>query len=291
MSSNLIKEITPLTQADCFTLLSRQKKEFDFPLHHHEEYELNLIINASGAIRKIGDHTAVISDLELILIGPHLNHGWFNHESKSQNITEITIHFHRDIFHQTMLNRNQFSLIRNMFERSHKGILFSPETIDSIKPLLLSLEKKTGFHALIDLCLIFHELSIAPDSKTLSKVASDNETLNYNSRRIEKVFEYMNLHYALPVTLAEVSKVANMPEASFSRFIKNRTGITFIDSLNEIRLGHASRMLIDSHHTIADIAFKCGFTNISNFNRIFKRRKNTTPTEFRDNHAGNRIFI
>jgi AraC-like DNA-binding protein len=82
-----------------------------------------------------------------------------------------------------------------------------------------------------------------------------------------------------------------MPEASFSRFIKKRTGKTFTDSLNDIRLGHATRMLINTTDTIAEVAFKCGFNNMSNFNRIFKRRKNTTPKSFRENYSGTRIFI
>ena len=72
---------------------------------------------------------------------------------------------------------------------------------------------------------------------------------------------------------------------------KKRTGKTFIDSLNEIRLGHASRMLIDTTNTIAEIAYKCGFNNISNFNRIFKRKKFCIPKEFREAYTGNRVFI
>ncbi len=127
--------------------------------------------------------------------------------------------------------------------------------------------------------------------RTLSDSSSNNEQLNYNSRRIEKVFEYMNAHYSRAITLTEVAKVANMPEASFSRFIKKRIGNTFIDSLNEIRLGHATRMLIETTHNVAEVAYKCGFNNISNFNRTFKKKKGCTPKEFRGNFSGTRIFI
>jgi AraC-like DNA-binding protein len=84
-----------------------------------------------------------------------------------------------------------------------------------------------------------------------------------------------------------------MTEVAFSRFFKSRTGQTFIDMLNEIRLGHASRMLIETTNNITEIAYKCGFNNMSNFNRIFKKRKNCTPKEFRDTYAqsGVRTFI
>ncbi|MDQ8005289.1 MAG: AraC family transcriptional regulator [Pedobacter sp.] len=288
---NILREITPLTQSDCFTLFSRRKKQFDFPLHFHEEYELNLILNAKNAKRIVGNHIHIIDDLELVFVGPNLSHAWFTHECKSQEIIEVTIQFHKDFLDETMLRRNQLSFIRNLFERSNKGIAFSKDTIKRIKPRILELSQKNGFDSVLELLSILHDLSISRNMLTLSDAAFSNQQANYNSRRIEKVFEYLNLNYSKPLTLAEVAKITNMPEVSFSRFIKKRTGKTFIDSLNEIRLGHASRMLIDTTNTISEIAYSCGFNNISNFNRVFKKKKHTTPKEFRDNYSGTRVFI
>lgn len=291
MHQDIMREITPLTQSDCFTLFSRVKKKFDFPLHYHEEYELNLILNAAGAKRIVGDHIEVIEDVELVLVGPNLYHAWFTHKCQSEQITELTIQFHKDLFEDRLLRRNQLSFIKTMFDKAQRGILFSPDTIARLRPRLLQLEQKNGFDSVLELFSILHDLSTSRNMRTLSDSSSDNEQFNYNSRRIEKVFEYMNANYSRPVTLTEVAKVANMPEASFSRFIKKRIGSTFIDSLNEIRLGHATRMLIDTTHNVAEVAYKCGFNNISNFNRTFKKRKGCTPKEFRGNFSGNRIFI
>jgi AraC-like DNA-binding protein len=291
MSNNVMREITPLTPGDCFTIFSRVKQKFDFPLHYHDEYELNLIINAKGAKRVVGGHIEVIEELELVLVGPNVYHAWFTHQCQSNSITEITIQFHKDLFDDRFLRRNQLSFVKNMMERAQRGILFSPETIAALKERLQSLNKKSGFDSVLELLSILHDLSISRNMKTLSDSSFSNEQFHYNSRRIEKVFEYMNAHYNMQITLAEVAKIANMPEASFSRFIKKRTGKTFIDSLNEIRLGHASRMLIDTTNTVAEIAYKCGFNNISNFNRIFKRKKFCIPKEFRETYTGNRVFI
>jgi len=291
MNNNVMREITPLTPSDCFTIFSRVKQKFDFPLHYHDEYELNLIINAKGAKRVVGGHIEVIDDMELVLIGPNLYHAWFTHQCQSEEITEVTIQFHKDLFDERFLKRNQLSFVKSMLERSQRGILFSHETIAALKDRLLALDKKTGFDSVLELLSILHDLSISRNMRTLSDLSFTNEKFNYNSRRIEKVFEYMNDNYNKQVSLAEVSRIANMPEASFSRFIKKRTGKTFIDSLNEIRLGHASRMLIDTTNTVAEIAYKCGFNNISNFNRIFKRKKFCIPKEFRETYTGNRIFI
>lgn len=291
MNNSVIREITPLTMSDCFTIFSRDKKEFDFPLHNHEEMELNLILNAPGAKRIVGDHIDEITDKELVFVGSNLAHGWFTHNCKSENIQEVTVQFHKDLLDEKFLKRNQLLHIRKMFEASQRGILFSRETIEKIAPRIIELNKRSGFDSILELFSIFHDLSTSRDIKMLSDPTFTKENFNYNSRRIEKVFEYMNNNFQKQITLTEVAKVANMPEASFSRFIKKRTGYTFIDSLNEIRLGHVSRMLIDTTHTIAEIAYKCGFNNMANFNRTFKSKKGCTPKEFRENYVGNRVFI
>jgi len=292
MSTNIIREITPLTQSDCFTIFSRVKKEFSFPLHYHEELELNLIINAKDARRIVGDHIEAIDDLELVLVGPNVYHAWFTHQCQSQEIREVTIQWHKDLFDDKLLRRNQLSFIRSMIERSQKGILFSKETITALAPRILSLNQKSGFDSVLELLSILHDLSTSRNMRTLSDGSFTNQHFTYNSRRIEKAFEYMNNNYDKPITLGEVAKLVSMTEVSFSRFIKKRTGNTFIDSLNEIRLGHASRLLIDTTHSIAEVSYHCGFNNISNFNRIFKKKKTCTPREFRENfNSGTRVFI
>ena len=294
MKKNMLKEITPLTQADCFTLFSRIKTEFDFPLHYHEEFELNFISNAKGARRVVGDHLEEITELELVLVGSNLQHAWFTHKCRSKEIHEITIQFHKDLFDDKFLNRNQLSFIRNMLEKSSRGILFSKETTQQLAPRIIGLDKYHGFDSMLELMSILHDLSTSRNYRLLSDASfnvNQNESQSYHSRRIEKTLEYMNKNFDKQITLAEVAKLANMSDVSFSRFFKQRTGNTFVDNQTQIRLGHASRMLIDTTQSIAEIAYKCGFNNISNFNRVFKKKKNCTPKEFRESYSGTRIFI
>ena len=292
MNKDIMREITPLTQNDCFTIFTRVKKEFSFPLHYHEEFELNFIRNAKGAKRIVGDNIEVIDELELVLIGPNLYHSWFTHQCREEEIQEITIQWHKDLFDDKFLGRNQLKFIRSMFERASRGISFSRETIQALAPRLLSLDEKSGFDSVMELMSVLHDLSISRNTRTLSNSGFTNEQFSYNSRRIEKAFLYMNNNYDKGVTLSEVARLVNMTEVSFSRFIKKRTGNTFIDSLNEIRLGHASKKLIDTTHSIAEISYHCGFNNISNFNRIFKKKKGCTPKEFRESFTtGTKVFI
>jgi AraC-like DNA-binding protein len=291
MFKEVIREITPLTQNDCFTIFSRKKSEFNFPLHSHEEMELNLILNAAGTKRIVGDHIDEIDDMEMVLVGSNLPHGWFTHKCKTGQIHEVTIQFHKELFSQGFLQKNQLIYIRKLFDGAKRGVLFPRETVQQIAPRLLALEKKTGFDSILELFSIFHDLSISRNIKMLSDSTFMPEKFTYNSRRLERVFAYMNHHFSKEITLKEVAKIANMPEASFSRFIKIHTGFTFTESLTDIRLGHVSRMLIDTTHSVAEIANKCGFNNMANFNRIFKLKKGCTPKEFKKNYSGHRVFI
>lgn len=293
MREHVLREITPLTQADCFTMFTRTKNAFDFPVHYHEEIELNFILNAKGARRVVGDHVEEIGDIEMVLVGPNLPHAWLGEDFPEDSITEVTIQFHKDFFDEKFLRRNQLSFIRKMLEKSSRGILFSPGTCKQLAPRILGLNKKQGFDSVLELMSILHDLSTSRNYRLLSDsgfIAIEKPT--YNSRRIEKVMNYAHQNFHKPIALAEVAKLTNMTETAFSRFFKVHTGMTFINCLNEIRLGHASRMLIETTHSISEIAYDCGFNNISNFNRIFKNKKSCTPKDLRSSYdAGTRVFV
>src|SRR5215467_5503145 len=201
MKSKLMREITPLTQSDCFTIFSRVKSQFDFPLHYHEEFELNFIQNGKNAKRVIGDHIEDIDDLELVLVGSNLQHAWFTHHCKSNEIKEITVQFHKDLFDEKFLRRNQLSFIRTMLERSARGISFSRQTIEQITPRLIALNQKHGFDSVLELMSILHDLSISRNMHTLSDATFNNAELSYGSRRIERAIEYMNQNFQKQVTL------------------------------------------------------------------------------------------
>ena len=237
-------------------------------------------------------HTELADDLDLVLVGSNLPHGWFNSGDSCTGVREVTIQFHRDLFDDKLFKRNQLSFIRTLLERSAKGILFSAETAAAKCPRLEKLTQKNGFDSVLELLSILHDLSTARHMGTLSNTTFSSEHINFNSRRIEQIFAYMNEHYDKGISLADVSKLVNMDEVSFNRHFKSRTGKTFIESLNEILLGQVSRLLIDITQTISKIAYQCGFSNLSYFNRILRSKNGCPPPrEFRQNYSGTRMFI
>jgi len=291
--ANVFREVTPLSTEDCFVIINRIKSEFSYPVHVHPEYELNFIENAKGAHRIVGDSIEVIDDLELCLIGnENLEHAWMNFHCESKEIHEITIQFHKDLFLESLLNKKQFHTVAVMLENAKKGMVFSRTVIEQVKDRLDLLNKgQNGFYSVLELLAILYELSMDENSRILCSSAFNKKDDSSESRRIQKVITFLNSNYQKEIRLLDVANYVNMSEVSFSRFMKKRTGKNYIEYLNDLRLGIASRHLVDSSKTVSEISYECGFNNLSNFNRIFKKRKGFTPKEFRENYSRMRIMI
>ena len=98
-------------------------------------------------------------------------------------------------------------------------------------------------------------------------------------------------NYKDEIRLEQLAELVGMTATSFSRFFKLRTGKTLSDYLIDIRIGYATRMLVDSTMSIAEICYECGFNNLSNFNRIFKKKKDCSPKEFREYYRKKKIIF
>jgi len=291
--NEVLHEMTPLSDKDCFYIVERNKTDFTFPLHKHFEYELNYVENAAGARRTVGDSVEVIGNYDLVLItGRELEHVWENFNCTSKQIREITIQFSSDLFSESLLNKTPFKSIKTMLEKAQKGLAFSMNTVVAIRPFLNSLSHENqNFYAMIQFLSLLHELSQSDDAYTLASGSFAHTEPTMESLRVKKIHEYIMAHYVEEIRLSQVAELVGMSEASFSRFFKLRTCKSFTDYLIDIRLGSAIRLLVDSEQTITEICFKCGFNNISNFNRIFKKWKGCTPKEFRDNYHKKKVII
>ena len=132
---------------------------------------------------------------------------------------------------------------------------------------------------------ILNDLANSEDQVLLSTQSAVQHDFQ-NSERIKKVYEFIQANFNRRITLEEISSLVNMSPVSFNRFIKSRTGKTFINYVNDTRISFASRWLIETEKSISEISYACGFNNIANFNRIFKKAKNCTPSEFRKEFVG-----
>ncbi|MEM6685516.1 MAG: AraC family transcriptional regulator, partial [Bacteroidota bacterium] len=220
---NVQREITPLTLEDSFLVFDRKKKVFDYPIHFHPEYELNFIKNGKGVKRFIGDSFETIDDVELVLVGPNLNHGWLSDDSFEETVHEITIQFHDSLFHQGLLAKKIMKPIKSMLERSSYGILFSKQISLELYERIASLSEFQGMEYFIKFLSILQDLATSDGQILLSNYAVDRPNFE-NNKRLELVYEYINDNFKDKIKLEEVSSLINMSNVSFNRFIKSRTG-------------------------------------------------------------------
>lgn len=229
-NSQIIREITPLSDKDCFYIAERYKTEFTYPIHNHPEFELNFIEQAAGVRRIVGDSSEVIGDYDLVLItGKDLEHVWEQNDCHSRQIREITIQFSSDLFFKSFINKNQFDSIRRMLEKAQKGLYFPMSAILKVYPLLDTLaSEKEGFYAVIKFLSILYELSLfEEEARTLSSSSFAKIDIHSDSRRVQKVQEYINTHYKEEIRLGQLAGMVGMTDVSFSRFLSCGRARTF----------------------------------------------------------------
>lgn len=281
--NKIITEITPLSEKDCFYLIDRLKDRFTYPVHRHEEFELNFLWGCKGARRVVGDSIETLDEYDLVLVGNSIEHGWEQHLCTNDKIREITIQFSHDLFGESLLAKTQLASIRRMLQMCSNGIAFNSGAIMRVFNRLDKLTKtEVGFFRMLELMAILHELAESGDYRVLSSSSFASFRPTGDSRRVAKVQEYISNHYKEDIRLAELAELVGMTPTAFSRFFKLRTGRSISDYLIDIRLGHATRALVDSTTSVSEICYECGFNNVSNFNRIFKKKKGNSPKVFRD---------
>jgi len=278
---NLQREITPLEDGDLFIVLNHPNAKFDYSGHFHSDYEINFVVNGAGK-RIIGDYITNYGTLDLLLIGPNIPHRWI---SNSPNAHVVTIQFRKEIIDYPIINTHVFRQIKELFSNSTYGIEFSSETKELLKETILNLPNKQGFESALEFFRLLYNLSISPNQKFL---LTEDIRVNFieketRSRRINKVIAYIQEHFHEEIKLQYVATSIGMSESAFSHFFKLKTNRSFIDYLNDIRIAYSAKLLFETSNSISEICYASGFNNISNFNRIFKRKKMQTPSEYRQN--------
>ena len=291
--SKVFTEITRLSDKDCFYIVERHKTEFTYPLHRHKEFELNFIERGKGVRRIVGDSVEEIGDYDLVLIGcEDLEHVWEQGTCNSKDIREITIQFSGNIFSSDLLAKNQFASIEKMLQRAQHGLAFPMSAIMKVYSTLDAIPNEPErFVQFLKTLYVLYELSISDDARVLASSSFAHPERVVESRRVQKVKQYINDHYAESLKLSDIAALVGMSPVSFSRFFHHRTGRTLSDYIVDIRLGYAARMLVDSEKNISEICYECGFNNLSNFNRTFKAKRNYTPREFRAIFRKNNVVV
>lgn len=273
-----MREITPIGNGDFFIVLNQNN--FKFPLHYHSEYELNIVRHFKG-VRIIGDSVETVDGPDMVFIGPDIRHAWHGKSVYEGEHVMITIQFREQLFSESFMDKNLFRPIKELMTLSSKGVSFPAETIDAMIPRFIALLEKKNFDSVLDFFSILNDLATSSRKQTLCSTSQNDGLIETKSRRVKMVYQYLQENYHRKITVSEIASLVSMTETGFCHFFKKRTHKSFSDFLSDLRIGEASRQLLDTSKTIREIAYDCGFNNISNFNRIFKKKKGVNPSEYR----------
>lgn len=299
MASKIITEITPLTERDSFYMFDHRKYAFDFPLHKHPEIEITFLENCTGVRRVVGDSIEVCGQFDLALIGSNLEHAWEQLPDETlvdvaagKTVREFVIQFSPDLLSEQFLSKTQMESLAQLLENAKRGIAFGlPVIMRAFEKLNKLSDEKPGFPRVLRLLELLYQLSLENDFHLLSSTAFSHAELTSDSRRVHKVEEYIAEHFKEEVRLNTLAELVGMTPTAFSRFFRLRTGRTLSEYIINYRLGYASRQLVDTTNSIVEICYDSGFNNVSNFNRVFKKKKGCSPTALRETYQKNKIIV
>ena len=275
--SEYLQEIVPINKEDLFIILNHPNAKFDYPVHYHPEYEINLVLNCTGT-RVVGDSEEAFGPTDLVMTGPSLPHAWKS-EDKTNHV--ITIQFSKEMVHFPMLEKRIFAPIRQLLQDSEHGLSFEGPEQETIKKQIISLTRMQGFQSVTTFLNILNAMANANRKRLVTGMYEQELGANSKSRRIAKVCEHIDQNLDKELSLSEVAALVNMSDSAFSHFFKKRTGLSYINYVNNQRIAKACTLLADTTLSASEICYDCGFNNKSNFIRIFRKRKNMTPIEYR----------
>lgn len=290
---HIYREITPLQEPDVFVVLSSFNNGFDYPIHNHPELELNLVLGISGT-RIVGDSTERYIDNDLVLLGSNLYHKWDGDEAllrSEKPYQVITIQFGMDLFNSKLLQKDRFYKIKKLLQDASRGIKFHGKTFEEAKKKMVELTEDKGFMSVIRFLELLDLLSQTTEMSFLASEGFTPQALRSDSNRIQIAYGYIlkNFHDA-NLKIGDLAALVNMSSSTFSHFFQKYTNKNFTEFLIDVRLGNVCKLLLNTDENINQIAYRSGFNNAANFNRLFKKYRSCTPAEYRKRNKENGNF-
>ena len=260
---------------------------FSNEFHFHEECQLVHIVKSSGK-RIIGDLVDYFESGELIFLGSNIPHVWHNTQEQATEDEQVPYAHSLSIYFnpsKLLMHLSAFGNVRKIESfliKAQRGVELKGNCRDTVVKLMYQILQHEGLQKIITLLEILNIMSSDEEYHLLASINYTNQYQFHDSKRMDQVFKYIFDNFREDISLNTIADVANMNTFAFCRFFKARTQKSFTQFVNETRIGYACKLLANKEHSITDIAYECGFNNVSNFNRFFKVIKKASPREYRN---------
>jgi AraC-like DNA-binding protein len=250
--------------------------------HYHPEVELVYVKQGNGALY-IGDYIGRFEPGQLVLIGSNLPHFWQFDESyfndNDQVIDVLVIHFKENFWGDHFLDLPENKSIKNTLFKAKRGIQFTSPKSSQICEMIEQVLTFESFKKMLKLLEILFEMGNA-DGEFFASIGFQNSFQESEKDRIDAIYNYSIKNFNRKITLNEIAAIANVSPNSFCRFFKSRSRKTYSTFVNELRIGHACKLLIDNKLTVKEICFISGFNNFASFHKYFKKTTGKTPLSY-----------
>ncbi|MEM6360997.1 MAG: AraC family transcriptional regulator [Bacteroidota bacterium] len=248
--------------------------------HIHPEMEL-IYVNGGSGKRHIGNQLSYYKNGDLLLIGSNLPHYGFT-DRLTRNKSETIVQMKEDFLGPHFFDVPEMIAVKKLLQRAKQGIAFTGKTKSKVGQKLEKLPKHDPFDRLLKILAILKELAKSEEYTVLNVDGYAMEIEPRDSKRINKVYDFVRDNFQRQISLDEIADVVSMTEPAFCRYFKKLSGKTFTQFVNEYRLVHASKLLSERPDNITDICFECGFNNFSHFNKLFKAFTGKSPSRYRN---------
>ncbi len=280
----LFEKIT-ISEQNSLLVRRFQMPHFEVPWHYHPEYELTYVAQGDGQ-RFVGDHVESFRAGDLVLIGPDMPHFWRSDDHYCQApspplpaewvVVQFPIAFSQDV----LAHLPEAGSITALLDRSRYGLRFSPALSAQLAQEMERLPGQTGLQQVLSVLHILDRLATDRDACLLASDGCQLAPSTAETERMKRVMEFILSHFRQEIRVEQIAAVAGLAPAAFCRYFKKRTRKSFVEYLNELRIGHARKLLTQVDLNVGQIGLACGFNNVSHFHRQFKRHTGMTPLRY-----------
>lgn len=246
---------------------------------HENHYELSYCFTGNISYT-IGDESYCLSTHNVILIPKGIKHSYLLTEESTTCCVMFSDLFLDVSFIELFFQYN----LKQAFSQRVYCLDENHEAVERILKQMINMRNDSPASCLIqknlltEIMIFLHEYSTIPDSNRLLP------------KHIGQICEYLRNNYYKEIDMNDLADMNHISYGYVSKQFKNAVKMTLHQYLTIIRLDHSIEMLGHAEITIIDICHKCGFKDLSNFYRQFKKRFGTTPLSFRKKSIQNKAI-
>lgn len=252
------------------------------PVHWHEEMELIVVKKGRGLVT-LDRESRLLEAGQAVIVLPGQLHGIRQYQQERMEYENI-------IFRLEMLLPKEGDVCGPKFLEPYRdgkllypawidgSALYYEEMLECIRKMdELSEQRPRGYPLAVKGWLFqFFFLLFSRVEPTLAEEGREKSL-----DKMKRILRRIEVDYGKPLSIKEMAEFSGFSESHFMKFFKNHMGVPFVSYLNDYRLTLAARALAEGQEDVLTVAMDVGFSNVSYFNRLFKKKFRMTPLEYR----------